>query len=382
MQVPDRWWDRFKDKPLGLRHREPELEDVQHTRAALAMCENIDWNVGRIDRKLGELGIAGKTIVVYFCDNGPNGFRWNGGMKGRKGSTDEGGVRSPLIIRWPDAIDAGKQISRISAAIDLLPTLTDLAGIPRTNSAQLDGVSLKELLLADPADWQDRMIFSHWNNRVSVRTQQFRLDWQGKLYDMPVDPGQRHDVADRYSDLTEKLQSAADQWKKDVLNGYDDDDRPFLIGHPIYRWTQLPARDGVPHGNIRRSNRFPNCSFFTNWISVDDRITWDVEVAAAGRYQVEVYYSCPAADVGSTIELSFRGSTVTAKVLNAHDPPLRGGEHDRVERVESYIKDFRPLDMGTLELPAGRGTLTLRAVDIPGSHVIDFRLMMFRRLGE
>ena len=59
MQVPDRWWDKFKDKELGMRNRNPKKENVGHTRAALAMCENIDWNVGRILKKLDELGLNG-----------------------------------------------------------------------------------------------------------------------------------------------------------------------------------------------------------------------------------------------------------------------------------------------------------------------------------
>ena len=80
-----------------MRSRDPKQEDIAITRAALAMCENIDWNVGRVLTKLDELKLADNTIVLYFSDNGPNSWRWNGGMKGRKGSTDEGGVRSPLL---------------------------------------------------------------------------------------------------------------------------------------------------------------------------------------------------------------------------------------------------------------------------------------------
>ena len=69
------------------------------TRAALAMVENIDWNVGRVLQTVDQLGLRDQTIVVYFSDNGPNSYRWNGDMKGRKGSIDEGGLRSPCFVR-------------------------------------------------------------------------------------------------------------------------------------------------------------------------------------------------------------------------------------------------------------------------------------------
>jgi arylsulfatase A-like enzyme len=82
MQVPDRWWDKFANHDLPLRARKDQQENLPHARAALAMCENIDWNVGRLLNKLDDLGIANNTIVIYFSDNGPNGYRWNGDMKG------------------------------------------------------------------------------------------------------------------------------------------------------------------------------------------------------------------------------------------------------------------------------------------------------------
>ena len=71
MQVPDRWWNKFKGKDLPMRPTSKKRENLPHTRAALAMCENIDWNVGRILDRLDELTLASDTIVVYFCDNGP-----------------------------------------------------------------------------------------------------------------------------------------------------------------------------------------------------------------------------------------------------------------------------------------------------------------------
>ena len=382
MQVPDRWWNKFRDKELQMHNRDPQRENLAHVRAALAMCENIDWNVGRLLKKLDDLGIAGDTIVVYFCDNGPNGWRWNGGMKGRKGSTDEGGVRSPMLIRWPGKIVPGRKIPQISAAIDLLPTLADLAGIRVASKKALDGVSLKSLLLDTPGDRPERMIFSHWRGRVSVRTQQYRLDHQGKLYDMAADPGQYTDVSKQHPEVAARLSEAAGTFKEQVLPGYDKDGRPFPVGHPDYRYTQIPARDGKAHGNIKRSNRFPNCSFFTNWTSLDDKITWDAEVLAGGAYEVEVYYTCPKADVGSTVELSLGDSRLRGRIAEAHDPPTRGGENDRVSRGESYVKDFKPLKLGRIELEKGRGELTLRALEMPGSQVMDFRLIMLTRVGQ
>ena len=70
-----------------------------------------------------------------------------------------------------------------------------------------------------------------------------------------------------------------------------------------------------------------------------------------------------------------------ATVVNeAHDPPLEGMEHDRVKRIESYVKDFKPMKMGTIELEKGQGTMTLKATDIPGEQVVDVRLLMLTRI--
>jgi hypothetical protein len=145
--------------------------------------------------------------------------------------------------------------------------------------------------------------------------------------------------------------------------------------------TNLPARDGVPHGNVRRSATAPNCSFFQNWTSTQDRITWDVEVATAGKYEVEVLYTCPPANVGSVVEISLNDARTQATIAEAHDPPLMGAEHDRVpRRGESYVKDFKTLKMGVIELKTGRGELVLRAIKVPGAGVMDVRAISLRLL--
>jgi hypothetical protein len=381
MQVPDRWWDKFKDKPLPLPHPNKGKEEIGHTRAALAMCENIDWNVGRLLAKLDELKLAENTIVVYFADNGPNGWRWNGGMRGRKGSTDEGGVRSPLFVRWPGKIRPGTDVLPISCAMDLLPTLADLAHVPMVGNKPLDGINLKPLLLGEKESLGERTLVSHWNNKVSVRTQQYRLDYQDNLYDMIADPGQSTDVSAAQPAVADRLRKISDDWKKEMLAGYGQkfDTRPFVIGHPDSTTSQIPARDGVAHGNIRRSNKYPNDSFFSNWTSLDDYITWDCEVGETGEYQVELFYTCPAVDIGSTVELGFKGSKLVGTITEPHDPPLTGMEHDRFERQESYVKDFKRVTLGTIHLEKGKGILKFQALEIPGAQVMDFRLLYLTR---
>jgi len=369
-QVPDRFWEKFKDHPLPLRAKDPKLEDLPSTRCALAMCENLDWNVGRILDKLDELKLAEKTIVVYFSDNGPNTWRWNGGMKGRKGQTDEGGVRVPCLVRWPGRVRPGTVVRPIAGAIDLFPTLASLASVPLASPKPLDGVDLSPLLLGTARQWPDRMIFSHNAGQVSVRTEQFRLDARGKLFDMAADPGQDREITAEKPDVANRLAQAVARWKQEVL-GEGKDDRPFPVGYREFPTTPLPARDGVASGGIRRSAPAPNCSYFTDWRSAKDSIAWDIEVNTAGRYEVVLYYTCPPEDVGATVELSFQGAAARGKVSEAFNPPLID-TMDRVPRKgESYVKDFRPLRLGSLNLAKGRGPLTLRAVNIPGKQVMD-----------
>ena len=378
MQVPDRFWEKFQNAELKLRAADPSQEDVVFTRAALAMCENIDWNVGRLLDKLKEWKLAEDTIVIYVSDNGPNSWRWNGGMKGRKGSTDEGGVRVPCLMRWPGHISAGIKIPQIAGAIDLLPTLTDLAGVALTPPQPLDGKSLKPLVTTKGAAWPDRVIFTQQNKRVSVRTQQYRLDADGGLFDMVADPTQARNIAAMEPNQTARLAAAVAEFKRQVFPLVGPDDRPFPVGYGPTTW--LPARDGVGHGGVQRSAQAPNCSFFTHWTQREDSMTWEVEVLEAGSYAADLYYTCPATDVGSTVELTLGESKLVGKIKVAHDPPLEGAKDDRASRgQESLVKAFRPLRLGAVRLAKGRGTLRLRAVDIPGRQVADVRYVILTK---
>lgn len=376
MQVPDSYYNRFKDLELKSKYHGNEKEDIAFTRTALAMCENLDDNIGRVLKKLDELKIAENTIVVYFHDNGPNGWRYNGGMRGRKGTTDEGGLRSPLFIRWPGKIRSQTKVERISGAIDITPTLLGLAGITSGLKNPLDGASFAPALLASGPEHGERLIFSHWAGKVSVRSQSHRLDDRGRLYDMTTDPGQTKDVSDAAPETKKALTDAVANWRKDVLIGLAGvDRRPFTVGYRELPTTHLPARDARFSGNIKRSASAPNCSFLTSWRSEEDMIYWPVEIHEAGNYEMQFHHTIARENLGATIEILMNNEKVAEFELKSEfNPPLRGMENDRVPRgSESYVKDFLPLKVGPIRLPAGTGDLKIRAKTIHGGTVADLR---------
>jgi len=371
--APQSSWSKHKDQPISQRGPDGDRETIDVTRAVLAMNENLDSNVGRVLARLDDLNLRDRTIVVYFSDNGPNSYRFNGGMKGRKGSTDEGGVRSTCLIRWPQRFPAGRTVREIAGAIDLLPTLTAAAGVARVGDKPLDGRDMGPLLSGAASQWPARMIFSHQNGKVSVRTQQYRLDDQGKLFDMLADPGQTKDVNAKQPEVVQMLSSAVADWKRDVLPKAKDD-RPYPVGYAEFPRTWLPARDGIGSGGVQRSAGAPNCSYYVNWTTTAGRMTWDVEVATSGKYQVEIYYACPTGNAGSEIQLTHAAAKLAGKVAPDWDPPLIT-DQDVIPRPkgESIMKDFRPLNLGTINLTQGRAPLVLEALSVKNKEVMQVR---------
>ncbi|MFK7766260.1 MAG: sulfatase-like hydrolase/transferase [Mariniblastus sp.] len=386
MQVPDKQWDKFRDKELT--QLPPEFKKaskqkgkgIKHARAALAMCENIDNNVGRVLAKLDQLKLADNTIVIYFCDNGPNGARYNAGLKGRKGSTDEGGVHSPLFVRWPAKIKPGGKVNLVAGAIDLYPTLADLCGFEAKPNKPLDGISFAPELKGMAVRRPERYLFSYWNQKLSVRSAQYRLDNKGVLFDIVNDVRQRTPITDQ-PDVKKALAEAVVDFKKTVAAELDrETTRAFPIGHASMKNTQMPARDAVVTGKLKRSNRYPNCSYFLNWIDENDTITWPVDVQKTGSYKVDLHYCCAEKDLGTVVELSLGDSKLTKKISVANVSKIIGADEDRSVRGESYVKNFLPVEMGVIRLEKGRGNLVLKAIEIPGDESIEFRLLMFTKV--
>jgi arylsulfatase A-like enzyme len=188
------------------------------------MITRMDAQIGRVLAHLEELGLTENTIVVFTSDNGATYtggvdaefFDSSAGLRGLKGSVYEGGIRVPLIARWPGHIRAGSVSTQVTAFWDMMPTLADLVGAPTPEG--LDGWSFLPALLGanqeverPPLYWEYHGL---WNGAQAVRIGQ----WKGvrlgghddanapiELYDLSVDPGEMTDVAADHFDMVVRV---------------------------------------------------------------------------------------------------------------------------------------------------------------------------------
>ena len=202
-----------------------------------AMVESLDQNVGRILAKLDELGLTRNTVVVLTSDNGGyiNRFKRqrvtsNHPLRSGKGSLYEGGIRVPLIIRWPRHVRAGSVCRTPVTSNDFYPTLLEIAGVQgdRQHSATLDGQSLVPLLRNPGASLNRDTLYWHYPHYYpttspvsAIRKGDWKLlhyyeDDHVELYNLAEDLGETKDLTDEKPDLARQLKSQLDAWLKSV----------------------------------------------------------------------------------------------------------------------------------------------------------------------
>jgi len=201
-------------------HYKPTTE-VKATYAG--MVSRIDDAVGRLIALLKEKGIDDNTLVMFSSDNGSHaegGYHFdmlasNGELRGGKRDLYEGGIRVPMLARWPAAIPPGRETAHPSAFWDFLPTVCELAGIP--TPAGLDGISYAPTLLGN--DGQQAHEFLYWEfHEIKGRRAMRMGDWKlvqynltpgnmgpFELYDLGTDPGEERDLAGKHPDQVEKM---------------------------------------------------------------------------------------------------------------------------------------------------------------------------------
>ena len=376
MQVPDSY---LKDKNIVLKGRYSDKENVKKTEAALAMVENLDYNVGKVIDSLKKYKLYDNTIIIYLSDNGPNGNRWNNDLKERKGSTNEGGVRVPFFIQWPKKIPSGIRVSQISSVLDIFPTLIELTN--NSSEIDFDGLSFKKYLEDQKFKDDQRKIFSYWNNKISVRNNRFILDNQNNLFDLKVDHQQEIVVNNKFTKEYNELKKAKNVWKNTVVDKYKKSikRRRFTVNDLESVYTHLPARDAEITGDLKRSSIHANCSFIENWENKEDYIYWDVEVLSSGKSNVELYYTLPENGVGTEIAIEYEDQIIYKELKTFHDPKLQGYEKDIIKRIESYTKEFNKVTIGDIDFKKGSSVLKLKTSKKTAKNSIDFRLLVLKK---
>lgn len=375
--APERYWEQYRS--LGLP---PQVA------AVYSMVANLDENIGRFLQSLDRLDLASNTVVMFLTDNGPNGQRYNAGMRGAKGSVYEGGVRVPFFIRWPRGFEGGREIDRIAGAIDVLPTVLDLCELRRPPAAPLDGVSLVPLLEGAVEHWPERMIYTHRGERDNpgamyngaVRTQRYNLVNGTELYDVLEDPGEKNNIAAGQPEVAAKLRAAYERWFK-VAAGQCGFSRPVVpVGYAEENPARLTAAQSYLTGGVTysRGNGFAH-EWVSNWKSPDDAIHWEVDIVRPGRYEISARYLCPAADTGSKVRLTIAGRTLEA-VVDTPTSMEPAAHRDLIPRtLEAPQMPWATLNFGSLQLRAGRAQLKLQAVEKPGAGVMELEAIELKR---
>lgn len=193
------------------------------------VVEEIDRNVGRLLERLSSLGIDGDTLVAFTSDNGPWFEGSSGPFRDRKGgSAWEGGFRVPFIVRQPGRILAGRVSNALASNLDLLPTLTKLAGRSVPAGLDLDGRDLSRVLLDDAGSPHDEIVLFNNASVAAVRTARWKYVARSYyrtydvdlarfryplLFDMQQDPGENYSVARLHPDIAADMKARFERAK-------------------------------------------------------------------------------------------------------------------------------------------------------------------------
>jgi len=200
-----------------------------------AMVEHVDRSVGRILKKLDELNLSDNTMVIFFSDNGGLRKRFdkqgpvvttNAPLRDEKGSLYEGGIREPLIVRWPGVVEPGTLCNQPVTAVDFYPTLVEIAGGRLAADCALDGESILPLLTQAGSLRRDAIYwhyphYHHARPAGAVRQGDWKLieqyeTGQLQLYNLAADIGEQHNLAEQMPEKARRLQQKLAQWRKSV----------------------------------------------------------------------------------------------------------------------------------------------------------------------
>lgn len=253
--LPEKYIEPFKGKFLpeksykgvdgGENYRQGPYGSQENSHAAFAaMVKLLDKHVGEISERLQKSGIADNTIIVFTSDNGPHQeggadpdyFDSNGIYKGYKRDLYEGGIHVPMIVKWPNQIEAGSSTDHISAFWDVMPTFADVAGV--NLNKKIDGISFLPTLTREGE--QKKHDYLYWEfhekgGRIAVRKGKWKAvkynvakkpNAEPELYDLSKDPGETQNLASEFPDVVKEM--------KEIMKTARTESEVFQFSAPTY----------------------------------------------------------------------------------------------------------------------------------------------------
>ncbi len=391
-----------------------------------AMIETLDDAVGRLMTKVDSLGLTDRTIFIFTSDNGGLHVLESPGTPGThntpfragKGFVYEGGLRVPMIVRWPHVVTAGTTCETPVVNADLFPTLLEAAGIDAAMAiGPVDGVSISKLLQVEPLPERNfYWHFPHYSNQGNrpagaIRHGEWKLiehfeDGSVELYNLAEDAGERNDCdssePDRAAELLGELRAwrtrvgaqmptpnpefdadkhrrlyveqdpsrltpdataaaTAQNWKawRKAMNAATKGNRIRVT--PATGDIRLHAREARVHGQMLRYEPQPNKNVLGYWTNADDWAEWDFSVEMPGQYEVEIQQGCGNGSGGAQVAVEIGDQALNFEV------------HET-----GHFQQMIQIVVGEVELTGGKHTLAVKPKSKSGKAVMDLRRVVLR----
>lgn len=284
LQIDDSYVEPFRRKGV------PEV-----TAKTYGMVKNVDDNIGRLLHKLRELRLEQNTIVMFMTDNGPQRDRFNGGMRGRKATVYEGGLRVPFFMKWPSRIKSGSRNATLNAHIDIMPTLLDACRVKSPKDVKIDGRSMMPLI--EGRTLPQRTLYFQWHRgevpnphqSAAAHDGRYKLVNGSELYDLQTDPSEANNIAPQQPEIAKKLRAGYDRWFADVAAT-----RNFAPPR-IYLGTSHED----PVTLTRQDWRGPRAGWDPGSVGY-----WEVDVRRAGKFDVTLRMAALPSDAKARFRLN------------------------------------------------------------------------------
>lgn len=351
------------------KYTAPYRDQVGEKQAVFfGMIANIDENVGKLRDWLAEKGLAENTIFIFMTDNGTvaGAKVFNAGMRGNKGSHYDGGHRVPFFVHWPaGGLSKPVDVDRLSAHIDVLPTLQEVCKLPVDESYKLDGVSLAPLLHDPQADWPERIIITDSQRQLhpkkwrscSIMTDRWRLTNGNALWDIEADPGQKKNLVKDHPQVVAELRAAYEAWWESLSPSLSRC-AEITVGNPKENPTRLTCHDWL----VEKTDKgYP--AWYQAMIREGNTVMgpWALRVERAGRYRISLR-RWPA-EAGATLGAALPAGAGVPGMTAARETPGKAFDIRAAGIEFGDLKLEKQIDAGSeaavfeTRLPEGSGRL-------------------------